>query len=159
MHKGRRVRGAVGGVVEILMPPINALNVTLIAISRSPVELCVDQHCLPIAYVSANAAGDVSREYKRAAGIRRCDHVPLAYYNELSPMMKYRGNEWQWLVNELSLFQRPTVAQRELSNSQRIKARYAPIDRRRWFVLSRMIYPLGGFFLNPFAFRHSSFNW
>lgn len=82
------MRGAVGGAVEILMPPINALNVTLIAISRSPFErprtarrstLFADH----IRVVSASAAGDakhayVSRECKRAAaGVRRCDHVPL----------------------------------------------------------------------------------
>lgn len=110
MHKGRRVCGAVGGVVEILMPPINALNVTLIAISRSPFERPRTARrstlfVVHIRVVSASAAGDakhayVSRECKRAAVPRRA--APRAsvvtitfrsYYNELSPMMKYRGNE------------------------------------------------------------------
>jgi len=37
-----------------------------------------------------------------------------SYYNELPPMMKHRGNEWQWLVNELSLFQRPIAGRRAM---------------------------------------------
>lgn len=60
------------------MPPINALNVTLIAISRSPLEtqfpqLRADQHCLPIACVSP------ARERSCGAELRRVHLRPGEY--------------------------------------------------------------------------------
>lgn len=80
------------------MPPINALNVTLIAISRSPlrtVELRADQHCLPITYMSRDAKYNaMSHECKaRAASASVVVITFCSYYNELPPMMEYRGNE------------------------------------------------------------------
>lgn len=86
MHKGRRARSrrAEGeGVGEILMPPINALNVTLIAISRSPVGLCSQinivcrsrTHERARAHVRVGRAGEISSLHACLANIS----VPRAH--------------------------------------------------------------------------------
>lgn len=69
-----------------------------------------------------------------------------SYYNELPAMMEHRGNEWQWLVNELSLVSpssshtcapSPDVS---CQPRERIKARYASEseDQSKW-LLSRTV--------------------
>lgn len=58
-------------------------------------------------------------------------------------MMKHRGNEWQWLVNELSLFQRPIAGCRatwavKLANGLRL-ATHQSIQGDLFFL--PVIYP------------------
>lgn len=74
--RGREGEG--GGVVEILMPPINALNVTLIAISRSPVGLCAQINIVCWSQTHTHTHARVHTQHTRA---RTCVSCELAKYS------------------------------------------------------------------------------
>lgn len=135
--KGRRERRGARNVVEILMPPINALNVTLIAISRSLFER---SNCAQIIIIVCRSHTRACRKHsssccrhsltrnvsrrgicKRAAGGVR---VRLRFSRIITNYRRWWNTSWKrmtviskWVVVVLKLFHcaRRPVAQRELA--------------------------------------------